>query len=197
MPCVRWGSRALACAVNPAISRCALRFAPRSPSRQRAQISRRFGAGLDVKSVSGNPFTYRSNIDELMGRPEGEISNLAQDVAYLWKHRSAANKAMDLGARRQQAEETLRAARQQLRDAEAAREAAIVSALRQSSEDINRLNNRLTQRHRSVMDSLDEADHRAASATAASATASAAPAAPATATDTASTPASAPTTESK
>ena len=126
-----------------------------------------------------------------------QIRELVQDVAYLWKHRSAANKAMDLGARRQQAEETLRAARQQLRDAEAAREAAIVSALRQSSEDINRLNNRLTQRHRTVMDSLDEADHRAASATAASATASAAPAAPATATNTASTPASAPTTESK
>ena len=126
-----------------------------------------------------------------------QIRELVQDVAYLWKHRSAANKAMDLGARRQQAEETLRAARQQLRDAEAAREAAIVSALRQSSEDINRLNNRLTQRHRTVMDSLDEADHRAASATVASATASAAPAAPATATDTASTPASAPTTESK
>ena len=126
-----------------------------------------------------------------------QIRELVQDVAYLWKHRSAANKAMDLGARRQQAEETLRAARQQLRDAEAAREAAIVSALRQSSEDINRLNNRLTQRHRTVMDSLDEADHRAASATAASAIASAAPAAPATATDTASTPASAPTTESK
>ena len=46
---------------------------------------RSFCAGLDVKSVSGNPFTYRSNIEELMGRPEGEISNLAQDVAYLWR----------------------------------------------------------------------------------------------------------------
>ena len=98
-----------------------------------------------------------------------QIRELVQDVAYLWKHRSAANKAMDLSARRIQAEESLRAARQQLREAEEAREAAIMSALRRSNEDITMLKDRLTERHKTVMDTLDETDHLAASATAASA----------------------------
>ena len=98
-----------------------------------------------------------------------QIRELVQDVAYLWKHRSAANKAMDLSARRIQAEESLRAARQQLREAEEAREAAIMSALRRSNEDITMLKDRLTERHKTVMNTLDETDHLAASATAASA----------------------------
>ena len=115
-----------------------------------------------------------------------QIRELVQDVAYLWKHRSAANKAMDLSARRIQAEESLRAARQQLREAEEAREAAIMSALRRSNEDITMLKDRLTERHKTVMDTLDETDHLAAGATAASARAKPIDAA----TDTAAAPAS-------
>ena len=40
-----------------------------------------FCAGLDVKSVTSNPF----NAEELLRRPKGSVSNLAQDVSLLWR----------------------------------------------------------------------------------------------------------------
>ena len=46
---------------------------------------RAFCAGLDVKSVMGSPLSVKANIDELLRRPDGEVSNLAQDVGYLWR----------------------------------------------------------------------------------------------------------------
>ena len=45
---------------------------------------RAFCAGLDVKNVN-NPMHARANLAELLDRPEGAISNLAQDVSYLWR----------------------------------------------------------------------------------------------------------------
>ena len=46
---------------------------------------RAFCAGLDVKAVMANPLSAQANIEELLERPDGEISNLAQDVGYLWR----------------------------------------------------------------------------------------------------------------
>lgn len=48
---------------------------------------RSFCAGLDVKSVANplNPVTAKANMEELLHRPDGELSNLAQDVGYLWR----------------------------------------------------------------------------------------------------------------
>jgi len=46
---------------------------------------RAFCAGLDVKAVMANPLSVKANIDELLHRPDGEVSNLAQDVGYLWR----------------------------------------------------------------------------------------------------------------
>lgn len=40
-----------------------------------------FCSGLDVKSVTTNPL----NAKKLLNRPEGSVSNLAQDVAFLWR----------------------------------------------------------------------------------------------------------------
>mmetsp|Transcript_2991 Transcript_2991/g.10340 ORF Transcript_2991/g.10340 Transcript_2991/m.10340 type:complete len:354 (-) Transcript_2991:255-1316(-) len=45
---------------------------------------RAFCAGLDVKSIN-NPLHARANGRELLDRPDGAISNLAQDVCYLWR----------------------------------------------------------------------------------------------------------------
>ncbi len=45
---------------------------------------RAFCAGLDVKAVC-TPLGFRANMDELLHREDGEISNLAQDVGYLWR----------------------------------------------------------------------------------------------------------------
>jgi len=45
---------------------------------------RAFCAGLDVKSVC-SPMEAKANMEALLHRPEGEISNLAQDVGYLWR----------------------------------------------------------------------------------------------------------------
>ena len=45
---------------------------------------RAFCAGLDVKSVS-HPLSAKANVEELLARKDGEISNLAQDVGYLWR----------------------------------------------------------------------------------------------------------------
>mmetsp|Transcript_36309 Transcript_36309/g.60139 ORF Transcript_36309/g.60139 Transcript_36309/m.60139 type:complete len:321 (+) Transcript_36309:23-985(+) len=45
---------------------------------------RAFCAGLDLKSVM-HPLEASENMKELLLRPEGEISNLAQDVGYLWR----------------------------------------------------------------------------------------------------------------
>ena len=45
---------------------------------------RAFCAGLDVRSVA-SPLVAKGNMTELLTRKEGEISNLAQDVAYLWR----------------------------------------------------------------------------------------------------------------
>ena len=45
---------------------------------------RAFCAGLDVKSVCA-PLSAKSNMAELLHRPEGEASNLAQSVGYLWR----------------------------------------------------------------------------------------------------------------
>jgi len=49
---------------------------------------RAFCAGIDAKSVM-NPMVARANTEELLARPEGEISNLAQDVGYLWRRIAA------------------------------------------------------------------------------------------------------------
>ena len=46
---------------------------------------RAFCAGLDVRSVASNPLVAKDNMKELLTRKEGEISNLAQDVGYLWR----------------------------------------------------------------------------------------------------------------
>ena len=46
---------------------------------------RAFCAGLDIKSVCGNPLTAKANMNTLLHRPEGEVGNLAQDVGYLWR----------------------------------------------------------------------------------------------------------------
>ena len=46
---------------------------------------RAFCAGLDVGSVCGDPLSARANMDELLRRPDGALSNLAQDVGYLWR----------------------------------------------------------------------------------------------------------------
>lgn len=44
-----------------------------------------FCAGLDVRSV-GHPLKGgRANLEELLRRPAGQVSNLAQDVGYLWR----------------------------------------------------------------------------------------------------------------
>ena len=40
-----------------------------------------FCSGLDVKSVSANPM----NFAKLLFKPGRKISNLAQDVGYLWR----------------------------------------------------------------------------------------------------------------
>jgi enoyl-CoA hydratase/carnithine racemase len=40
-----------------------------------------FSSGLDVKSVTSNPM----NMAKLLKRPEGKLTNLAQDVAWLWR----------------------------------------------------------------------------------------------------------------
>jgi len=45
---------------------------------------RAFCAGLDVRSVC-SPLSAKANMAELLDRPEGAISNLAQDVGYLWR----------------------------------------------------------------------------------------------------------------
>lgn len=45
---------------------------------------RAFCAGLDVRSVCA-PLSAKSNMAELLHRPEGGVSNLAQDVGYLWR----------------------------------------------------------------------------------------------------------------
>jgi len=45
---------------------------------------RAFCAGLDVRSVC-SPFAAKANMRELLHRPEGEVSNLVQDVGYLWR----------------------------------------------------------------------------------------------------------------
>jgi len=45
---------------------------------------RAFCAGLDVRSVC-HPLSATANMRELLHRPEGELSNLAQDVGYLWR----------------------------------------------------------------------------------------------------------------
>ena len=45
---------------------------------------RAFCAGLDVKSIN-HPLHARANGRELLDRPDGAISNLAQDVCYLWR----------------------------------------------------------------------------------------------------------------
>jgi len=46
---------------------------------------RAFCAGLDVKSLASDPLAYRRHLRELLDRPDGEESNLVQDVAYLWR----------------------------------------------------------------------------------------------------------------
>lgn len=43
-----------------------------------------FCAGLDVRSVM-HPLNAKSNIKTLLNRPDGAVSNLAQDVGYLWR----------------------------------------------------------------------------------------------------------------
>jgi len=45
---------------------------------------RAFCAGLDVRSVN-HPLRARANTAELLERPTGSASNLAQDVCYLWR----------------------------------------------------------------------------------------------------------------
>ena len=45
---------------------------------------RAFCAGLDVRSVVGG-MQAKANMEELLHRPEGALSNLAQDVSYLWR----------------------------------------------------------------------------------------------------------------
>ena len=45
---------------------------------------RGFCAGLDVKNVM-HPLKAKQNMETLLERPEGERSNLAQDVGYLWR----------------------------------------------------------------------------------------------------------------
>uniref|UniRef100_A0A7S0IHB8 Enoyl-CoA hydratase n=1 Tax=Calcidiscus leptoporus TaxID=127549 RepID=A0A7S0IHB8_9EUKA len=49
---------------------------------------RAFCAGLDVKSVM-SPATAAANMRKLLERPHGEVSNLAQDVGYLWRRIAA------------------------------------------------------------------------------------------------------------
>jgi enoyl-CoA hydratase/carnithine racemase len=49
---------------------------------------RAFCAGLDVRSVC-NPLHVKQNGEELLHKPEGEISNLAQDAGYLWRKLAA------------------------------------------------------------------------------------------------------------
>ncbi|KAL3933145.1 MAG: hypothetical protein SGPRY_000410 [Prymnesium sp.] len=44
-----------------------------------------FCAGLDIRSMASSPLSWNQNMRELLTRPDGEISNLAQDVAYLWR----------------------------------------------------------------------------------------------------------------
>eukprot|EP01062_Namystynia_karyoxenos_P052824 TRINITY_DN42484_c0_g1_i1.p2 TRINITY_DN42484_c0_g1~~TRINITY_DN42484_c0_g1_i1.p2 ORF type:complete len:376 (+),score=117.58 TRINITY_DN42484_c0_g1_i1:68-1195(+) len=44
-----------------------------------------FCAGLDVKSVANPLAGAAGNVQELLRRPEGKVSNLAQDVGYLWR----------------------------------------------------------------------------------------------------------------
>ena len=50
---------------------------------------RAFCAGLDAKGFASNPLGFKAACDELLDRPDGEISNLAQDVAYLWRRIAA------------------------------------------------------------------------------------------------------------
>ena len=45
---------------------------------------RAFCSGLDVASVM-HPMSAAKNMDALLHRPSGELSNLAQDVGYLWR----------------------------------------------------------------------------------------------------------------
>jgi enoyl-CoA hydratase/carnithine racemase len=45
---------------------------------------RAFCAGLDVRSVN-HPLHARANGAELLERPQDSVSNLAQDVCYLWR----------------------------------------------------------------------------------------------------------------
>eukprot|EP00310_Coccolithus_braarudii_P023457 CAMPEP_0183340586 /NCGR_PEP_ID=MMETSP0164_2-20130417/7089_1 /TAXON_ID=221442 /ORGANISM="Coccolithus pelagicus ssp braarudi, Strain PLY182g" /LENGTH=299 /DNA_ID=CAMNT_0025510747 /DNA_START=15 /DNA_END=910 /DNA_ORIENTATION=+ len=49
---------------------------------------RAFCAGLDVKSVMSPPHGG-ANMSKLLERPQGEVSNLAQDVGYLWRRIAA------------------------------------------------------------------------------------------------------------
>ena len=46
---------------------------------------RAFCAGLDIKSLMAEPLKAKANMEALLERPEGEVSNLAQDVGYLWR----------------------------------------------------------------------------------------------------------------
>ena len=46
---------------------------------------RAFCSGLDVKGMFGSPLSAKAKMEELLHRPEGELSNLAQDVGFLWR----------------------------------------------------------------------------------------------------------------
>ena len=50
---------------------------------------RAFCAGLDAKGFASNPLGFKAACDELLDRPDGEISNLAQGRAYLWRRIAA------------------------------------------------------------------------------------------------------------
>jgi enoyl-CoA hydratase/carnithine racemase len=46
---------------------------------------RAFCSGLDVRGVMSPLSSAKANSEELLRRPDGELSNLAQDVGYLWR----------------------------------------------------------------------------------------------------------------